>query len=150
MIDEAVDDLYHQGIGDAIGMAGAQAHVANFIDKVDDLQGAVVIDGDFAGEEMDLGGGGDMGPVVLDGDPPDSAAFGKFLREPGREELRVEVVGDDIDTGAKEPLEAGDGAIHRLSYTRTTEDTLRELQVLSKDGGKTWTTEYEVAWSRRK
>lgn len=49
-----------------------------------------------------------------------------------------------------EQVDVSDGAIHRLTYTRTSEDTLRELQVLSKDGGKTWATEYELAWKRKK
>lgn len=43
-----------------------------------------------------------------------------------------------------------DGKVHHWSLFKLPTGGLRELSVASSDGGKTWSTEYEFKWSKKK
>jgi hypothetical protein len=49
-----------------------------------------------------------------------------------------------------EQADLTDGTVHRFSYTKLPNDQVRELSMGSKDGGKTWTTDYDLVWKRKK
>ena len=48
----------------------------------------------------------------------------------------------------KEPL--AEGTTARFSYFNLPDGRIRELSLLSSDGGKTWETEYDLIWQRKK
>jgi hypothetical protein len=47
-------------------------------------------------------------------------------------------------------LDLLDGAVHHFSYLKLPHGHIRELAVGSSDGGKTWKTEYDAMWERKK
>jgi len=58
-----------------------------------------------------------------------------------------EMVGNDFKFVQAVPV---DGKVHHWSLSKLPSGGFRELSVASSDGGKTWSTDYDFNWSKKK
>ena len=58
------------------------------------------------------------------------------------------MVGNELRFVTKEPLAKGTTA--HFSFFNLPDGRIRELSLLSSDGGQTWETEYDLIWTRKK
>ncbi len=60
------------------------------------------------------------------------------------------MVGNELRFVTKESGGLAKGKAGRFSYFNLPDGRIRELSLLSSDGGETWETEYDLVWQRKK
>lgn len=87
--------------------------------------------------------------VLVYSDTRDNWSYLSASGKPGGQRMRFEN-GNMTDNEFRfETADLDEGTIGRFSFFTLPDGRLRELSVLSTDGGDTWETEYELFWTRK-
>jgi hypothetical protein len=81
---------------------------------------------------------------------PSTRKWDYLYVEPTGDPIRLDdgvLAGSDFKFNQAVPV---DGKVHHWTLSLLRDGTLRELSVGSSDGGKTWTTDYDLKWIRKK